>query len=49
MNYKNDQTIKFLPIWAWVIVLTQIFLVLFFSAGTAMNPGNFLPDVSELN
>ncbi|MBT5560529.1 MAG: hypothetical protein HOJ88_11625 [Proteobacteria bacterium] len=27
----------------------QIGLVLFFSAGTAMNPGNFLPDVSELN
>jgi hypothetical protein len=49
MNYKNDQTTKFLPIWAWVIVLTQIFLVLFFSAGTAMNPGDFIPDVSELN
>jgi len=45
----NDQSNKFLPIWVWVIVLIQIFLVLFFSAGTAMNPGDFIPDVSELN
>lgn len=45
----NDQPNKFLPIWIWVIVLVQIFLVLFFSAGTAMNPGDFIPDVSELN
>jgi len=44
----ND-TNKFLPIWVWVIVLIQIFLVLFFSAGTAMSPGDFIPDVSELN
>ncbi len=49
MNDKNDQTNKFLPIWVWVIVLIQIFLVLFFSAGTAMNPGDFIPGVSELN
>ena len=49
MNFKNDQTSKFLPIWLWVIVLIQIFLVLFFSAGTAMNPGDFIPGVSELN
>ena len=49
MNDKNDQTNKFLPIWVWVIVLIQIFLVLFFSAGTAMNPADFIPDVSELN
>lgn len=49
MNNINDQTNKFLPIWVWVIVLIQIFLVLFFSAGTAMNPGDFIPDVSELN
>ena len=49
MNDKNDPTSKFLPIWVWVIVLIQIFLVLFFSAGTAMNPGDFIPDVSELN
>ena len=45
----NDQSNKFLPIWVWVIVLIQIFLVLFFSAGTAMNPSDFIPDVSELN
>ncbi len=49
MNGKNDQTNKFLPIWVWVIVLLQIFLVLFFSVGTAMNPGDFIPDVTELN
>ena len=49
MNYKNDQTNKFLPIWVWVIVLLQIFLVLFFSAGTAMSPGDFIPEVSDLN
>jgi len=40
---------KFLPIWVWVIVLFQIGLVLFFSAGTAMNPAQFIPDVTELN
>ena len=40
---------KFLPIWVWVIVLLQIFLVLFFSAGTFMSPGDFIPDVTELN
>ena len=44
----ND-TNKFLPIWVWVIVLIQISLVLFFSAGTAMSPGDFIPDVTELN
>ena len=44
----NDTT-KFLPIWVWVIVLLQITLVLFFSAGTAMNPAQFIPDVTELN
>lgn len=49
MNNINNQTNKFLPIWVWVIVLIQIFLVLFFSVGTAMNPGDFIPDVSELN
>ena len=46
---KTEQANKFLPIWVWIIVLIQIFLVLFFSAGTAMNPGDFIPDVSELN
>ena len=40
---------KFLPIWVWAIVLLQIFLVLFFSAGTAMSPAEFIPDVAELN
>lgn len=49
MNNINEQTKKFLPIWVWLIVLIQIFLVLFFSVGTFMNPGDFIPDVSELN
>jgi hypothetical protein len=49
MNSNNDQTLKFLPIWVWVVVLIQIGLVLFFSAGTAMNPGDFIPGVTELN
>lgn len=42
-------TIEFLPIWVWVIALLHIGLVLFFSAGTAMNPTQFIPDVTELN
>ena len=46
---NNDQVSKFLPIWVWVIVVIQLALVLFFSAGTAMNPGDFIPDVTELN
>lgn len=45
----SNQPDKFLPIWVWVIVLLQIFLVLFFSAGTAMSPGDFIPGVTELN
>ena len=49
MSHKDDQANRFLPIWVWVIALMQISLVLFFSAGTAMNPGDFIPDVSELN
>jgi hypothetical protein len=49
MNNKNDRTDKFLPTWVWVIALIQVCLVLFFSVGTAMNPGDFLPDISELN
>lgn len=40
---------RFLPIWVWLIVLVQILLVSFFSIGTAMNPADFIPDVSELN
>ena len=49
MSHNDDQAKMFLPIWVWVIALMQISLVLFFSAGTAMNPGDFIPDVSELN
>ena len=49
MNENNDQTSRFLPIWVWLIVLAQIFLVVFFSVGTAMNPAEFIPDVSEFN
>ena len=49
MINKNDQTEKFLPIWVWMIALIQIILVLFFSAGTAMNPGDFIPGASELD
>lgn len=32
-----------------MIALIQIFLVLFFAVGTAMNPGNFIPGISELD
>ena len=49
MNNLNDQTKKFLSIWVWIIVLVQVFLVLFFAAGTAMNPGNFIPGVTEVD
>jgi len=49
MNSKNENTKNFLPIWVWIIALIQIGLVLFFSVGTAMNPGNFIPGVSELD
>lgn len=46
---NNNQVSKFLPLWVWVIVIIQVGLVLFFSAGTAMSPGDFIPDVTELN
>jgi len=46
---NSDHSKKFLPIWVWIIALIQIVLVLFFSVGTAMNPGDFIPGVSELN
>ena len=49
MNQETPPAKSFLPIWVWVIVLAQILLVSFFSVGTAMNPANFIPDVSELN
>ena len=45
----NETSVKFLPVWVWVIVLIQVFLVFFFSVGTAMSPGDFIPNVSELN
>lgn len=45
----NTQTEPFLPIWVWGIAILQIALVLFFSIGTFINPGNFIPNVSELN
>ncbi len=49
MNQNTGPAKGFLPIWVWLIVLAQILLVSFFSAGTAMNPAGFIPDVSELN
>ena len=49
MNQKNDKIDGFLPIWVWLVVSVQIGLVLFFSVGTAMNPAEFIPGVSELN
>ena len=44
-----NETTKFLPIWVWLIALLQISLVLFFSAGTAIDPAQFIPGVTELN
>lgn len=49
MNNNSNQTNIFLPKWVWIIAFIQLFLVLFFAAGTAMNPGNFIPGVSELD
>ncbi|PCJ20263.1 MAG: hypothetical protein COA96_15850 [SAR86 cluster bacterium] len=49
MNDANDQSKRFLPVWVWIITLIQIFLVLFFSAGTAMSPGDFIPGATELD
>ncbi|MCG8371406.1 MAG: hypothetical protein MJA32_12945 [Proteobacteria bacterium] len=49
MNQETGRANNFLPIWVWLIVLAQILLVSFFSAGTAMSPADFIPDVSELN
>lgn len=46
---NNDSYEKFLPIWVWIIVVVQIGLVLFFSIGTALNPSEFIPGVTELN
>jgi hypothetical protein len=49
VNNINYQTKNILPIWVWIIALIQISLVLFFSAGTAMNPGDFIPGASGLD
>ncbi len=49
MNQDTTPTNRFLPVWVWIIVVAQILLVSFFSVGTAMNPAEFIPDVSELN
>ncbi|WP_251358192.1 hypothetical protein [Kangiella sp. TOML190] len=46
---QNQSTAKFLPIWVWIIILVQIGLVTFFSIGTSMSPGDFIPGISELN
>ncbi len=49
MSNIDNHTKKFLPIWVWIIALVQIALVFFFSVGTAMNPGDFIPGGSELD
>ena len=49
MNENTKSANNFLPVWVWLIVVAQVLLVSFFSVGTAMNPANFIPDVSELN
>ncbi|MEM7707805.1 MAG: hypothetical protein AAF358_19795 [Pseudomonadota bacterium] len=49
MNDISENKQKFLPAWVWTIVFVQVFLVLFFSVGTALNPGDFIPGVNEIN
>lgn len=49
MKQDNGQSDRFIPIWIWIIAVVQILLVLFFSIGTAMNPTEFVPDVSKLD
>ncbi len=49
MENNNEGNPIFLPIWLWVIALVQIVLVLIFSIGTALHPGDFIPEVTELN
>lgn len=49
MQNTDDSMRIFLPVWVWGIALLQIVLVLFFSAGTAMSPGDFIPGLSEVN
>ena len=49
MNPDTGPANRFLPVWVWAIVLVQILLVSFFSVATAMNPADFIPDVTGLN
>lgn len=49
MSNNNANNVPFLPKWVWGIALIQMLLVLFFSVGTAMNPGDFIPGASELD
>jgi len=49
MTNTNEHKKKFLPIWVWIIILMEVGLVLFFTAGTFMNPQNFIPNVTELD
>jgi hypothetical protein len=49
MNDTNEQTTSFLPKWVWAIVLIQVVLVLFFSAGTFIDPAGFIPGATELD
>ncbi len=50
MNKKIDgSSKKFLPIWVWVIALIQIFLILFFAIGTALNPEGFISESAQLD
>ncbi|MEM7208869.1 MAG: hypothetical protein AAF434_13685 [Pseudomonadota bacterium] len=49
MENHSEANTRFLPIWVWIIALAQIFLVLFFSIGTALNPSNFIPEVTDIN
>ena len=46
---KNNQTNKFLPVWAWAIILIQIFLVYRHALASRYRACHFIPDVSELN
>jgi len=49
MDNTNEQSTTFLPIWIWIIALLHVILVLFFSAGTFMDPASFIPGATELD
>lgn len=49
MTNTSEQTTKFLPIWVWIIAIIHVVLVLFFSAGTFMDPAAFIPKATELD